>query len=120
MRGRDLSLTIALCASLVVHGLLCWSMISAYAAEERVFITKAQRQSPSTKTVEPDPIFGELKGQGSAPNSWDTAELFSAKLGDQSQAFLSRDPVGPGKKSETKPPKTSCPKGKVAMAKNAA
>src|SRR5690348_12411455 len=97
MRGRDLSLTIALCVSLVVHGLLCWSMISAYAAEERVFITRAQRQIPSTNAFESEPIFGESKGQGAAPNSWEASELFSARLGDQPQAFLSRDPVGPGK-----------------------
>jgi TonB family protein len=100
MRLRDASMTVAMCASLLVHGAIAIGMLRRY-ARDRIYIPAAARPELSSiipvAAGDPDTIFGAADGRGNAANAFDDAGLFAGRLGDQEQAFLSRDPVGPGK-----------------------
>src|SRR5581483_9654315 len=107
MGKRDHTLTIALCASLVAHGLGVRGLIefanrqmgdgyvyqSGYGPgqakdDHAIFVAEA----PPT-----DDDMGERHGTGDAANSIESDKTFQAEEADQVQAFLSRDPEGPGK-----------------------
>ena len=125
MAAAEKAWTIGCCASLVAHAALTWWGLRTYVRETDVGLryaapawqlTKAQEwvdiepvadtlkepEPPRAILPEPPEIirytrFGEAEGKGQAANSAMGEQLLQAMLGQQEQAWLSRDPVGPGR-----------------------
>ena len=100
MTRRDLSLTIALCASLMAHAAL--ALVTFEGARHQlatIWLPGYPRSAAEMIDAEPvDAIrLGELRNEGLAPNSTPGAESLRAKEAPSDQALLSRDPVGPGR-----------------------
>lgn len=53
--------------------------------------------------------FGEANGKGTSINSFNSDKPFQGRLGDQDQAWLSRDPAGPGRMPPVPSPFTGLP-----------
>ena len=100
MRARDLSLTTALCASLVVHAILALVTFEG-ARRQLAHIWLPPFERHTADVIEADPIdavrLGGLKDLGLAPNSSPGEESLRAIEAPNDQALLSRDPVGPGR-----------------------
>ena len=100
MRGRDLSLTIALCASLLAHGLL--ALITFEGARLQMATIRLPgfpRENPDVVEVDPPDTanLGGAANDGFSPNSSPGKETIRAKDAPSDQALLSRDPQGPGR-----------------------
>jgi TonB family protein len=144
-RRRDVSLTVAVCVSLLAHGGVAWTLIEGqvraargriaqppldrtlFAAgpilvgeEERERLAPAMVKTPAEEklpeleeteltplpVVKPEPtmlksVFGESEGAGESANSSEGEDALRAKkAAPEVQAFLSRDPNGPGRVGE--------------------
>ncbi len=100
MTPRDLSLTIALCASLLAHGVL--ALITFEGARRQladIRLAGFPRQPPDMIEVDPPDTarLGGLANDGLAPNASPGDETSRAKDAPADQALLSRDPQGPGR-----------------------
>ncbi len=110
MKRHDLSLTIALCASLAAHALLLRFAADRYAqdlngAQSKVFpapngASKSQSAPPAAnEPAVPLQIlnsdFGDSEGRGIGSNAVDADGPRRALEGDEEQAQLSRDPARP-------------------------
>jgi TonB family protein len=126
-RRSDDTLSIALCASLIVHVAILfaafetgvrelnsqlrrpgWSarekeQIALAAAENALNLPMTEPQHPKP-LPEGDPEWGEAGGKGIALNSAPGDKPLAAPLGPQNQSFASRDPKGP---AEDYPPEPS-------------
>ena len=94
MRRDDVILTVALCASLLFHGLLGMALAWSY-GEQRIYLSGVQREIAAA--VDPDSIFGKADGAGNASNSMRLDREMLGRQAPSVQALLSRDPAGPGK-----------------------
>jgi TonB family protein len=100
MRARDLSLTIALCASLLAHGLL--ALITFEGARLQMATIRLPgfpRENPDVIEVDPPDTanLGGAANDGFSPNASPGKETIRAKDAPSDQALLSRDPQGPGR-----------------------
>jgi TonB family protein len=101
MSRRDLSLTIALCASLLAHGLL--ALITFEGARRQLAAIRLPgypRQSSDTIAAAAPLVgirLGGLSDDGLSPNASPGREGLRAKEAPGDQALLSRDPQGPGR-----------------------
>jgi TonB family protein len=100
MTRRDLSLTIALCASLMAHAAL--ALITFEGARRQLATIRLPGYPRSAAdTIEADPTdairLGGLRNEGLSPNATPGEESSRAKEAPGDQALLSRDPVGPGR-----------------------
>src|SRR5262245_25474703 len=120
MRKRDVSFTIALCASLVVHAGISLTMSESYVREfGRIWLPGFGRASLAEVDVpqmamfrpEDDPRFrlGESDATGTAIDSSAGDQPMLAPQGLQDQPFLSRDPIGPGKIGDPPTESTALP-----------
>jgi TonB family protein len=100
MARRDRSATVALCASLMMHGVLAAALIWVWVSqmdEVKWWPALGGRLADEDPIVMPDRKFGESGGKGEAANALVMeSELFAGRLGTQDQAPLSRDPIGNG------------------------
>jgi TonB family protein len=100
MTRRDLSLTIALCASLLVHGVLALVTFEG-ARRQLASIRIPGYPRPTPDMIEADPIdairLGGATNDGLSPNASPGREISRAKDAPGDQALLSRDPQGPGR-----------------------
>ena len=100
MTRRDLSLTIALCASLLAHGVLALVTFEG-ARRQLASIWLPGYPRTSEDMIEADvPAairLGGLEDKGLSPNASPGEESARAKDAPSDQALLSRDPVGPGR-----------------------
>lgn len=106
MGKRDHTITIALCASLVAHGLGVRGLVEfanrqmgdgyVYQSGYGPGDAKDDRAVSVAQIPATDDDMGERHGTGDAANSIDSDKTFQAQEADQVQAFLSRDPEGPG------------------------
>lgn len=102
--------TIAFCASLTLHAFVALSAIDRYAGE-RIYLpgfdrTRVAAKSTSERILIPLPIpqpdprpdeqLGRRDGSGTAVDDSPGELPLVARKGPQNQAFLSRDPPGPG------------------------
>lgn len=106
MTRRDISLTLALCASLVVHALLLGSMAEVYSlgTGSHIWLPGFPRQPvltalliPSSESEDPWNRLGDSSGTGDSTDSSPGELPMIARQGLQNQAFLSLDPEGPGR-----------------------
>lgn len=104
-RRRDLSWTLAFCASLVLHAGLVWAMLEGYVKSLPALIGDLSRNSQAeVVTNHPAAIFiprspdqmGQSDGQGQGINSVEGDRPMLAPQAQQEQAFISRDPEGAG------------------------
>ncbi|HEV2292928.1 MAG TPA: hypothetical protein VGR35_03680 [Tepidisphaeraceae bacterium] len=103
MTRRDLSLTIALCASLVAHGVLALVTFEGAARQlETVQFPPFPRQpADMMRLAPPDTVkLGGATDGGVASNAAPGEEPLFAKEGSADQARLSRDPRGLGRIGE--------------------
>ena len=108
MKGRDTSITVALCASLALHVLVLAALCEHYA--RRVGSVYMSGFAPPDTTqifAVPDapmpqlkPTLGELSGLGEALDSAAGDEPLRARRALQEQAFLSLDEIGPGERHQ--------------------
>lgn len=99
MRPRDLSLTTALCASLVAHAVLALATLEGAARQSSLIrLPGHPREARELITVDAPRAarLGGLTDLGSAPNASPGDEELRAKAAPGDQALLSRDPRGPG------------------------
>lgn len=96
MRARDVSLTIAFCASLAVHTLLCAWMIEDYIRVGR-HIRLPGYAPDDVLSYNDEFLLGDDLGGGKAVNAASGILPMVARRGEQDQAWLSRDPSGPGR-----------------------
>ncbi len=100
MTRRDLSLTIALCASLLAHGVLALVTFEG-AARQLATIRLPGYPRPSNDVIAaaaPDAVrLGGVTNDGLAPNESPGEENIRATDAPVDQALLSRDPRGPGR-----------------------
>ncbi|HTL29158.1 MAG TPA: TonB family protein [Tepidisphaeraceae bacterium] len=111
MRRRDLSLTVALCASLTVHALLSRALVDRFVAENRqIRLAGAPVESSVTSELVKPAItpptlefdLGDPDAKGTALDSAPGEKPMRARQGDQDQAFGRVDPPGT---HEPAPPK---------------
>ena len=98
MSRRDLSLTIALCASLIAHGLLALiTFEGARLQMASIRLPGFPRESADVITVDPPDTanLGTDTNDGLSPNASPGKETIRAKDAPSDQALLSRDPQGP-------------------------
>ena len=109
-RRPDVSLTFALCASLVLHGLLSLALAEAFVrdagariwlpppAQRAVHVAEADAPMPRFELDEdPRRRLGDAGGTGYAIDESPGQKQLLARQGAQDQPMLSRDPVGPGR-----------------------
>ncbi len=106
-------MTLALCASLAVHGTLATVLWVDAARAERINSSLVHRPAHKDNApiiiIEPDDVFGSDKGRGNAPNSFVSDKTLKAPFASHPQAFLSRDPEGPGRVGNLPTPNTLAP-----------
>ena len=100
MRARDLSLTIALSASLLAHGLL--ALVTFEGARLQMATIRLPgflRETPDLIEADPPDTanLGGAANDGFSPNASPGKETIRAKDAPSDQALLSRDPQGPGR-----------------------
>lgn len=100
MIPRDLSLTIALCASLLAHGVL--ALVTFEGARRQltdVRLPGFPRQAADMIHVDAldTARLGGVANEGLSPNASPGEETIRAKDAPSDQALLSRDPQGPGR-----------------------
>ncbi|HEY7089106.1 MAG TPA: TonB family protein [Tepidisphaeraceae bacterium] len=122
MTRRDISLTIALCASLVMHALLVGSAAEVFSRQGgHIWMPGFPREPILSALLVPledseDPFHrlgGEGKGEALADSPGETAMV--APKANQTQAFLSLDPEGPGRVGD-EPTQSILPLGKPGSA----
>ncbi len=104
MTRRDISLTVALCLSLLLHALLLAGVAEVYArkAGTHILLAGFPRQPISSALLveapDEDPMhrLGGDKGLGESIGASPGELPLLAPHGSQNQPFLSRDPIGPG------------------------
>jgi len=109
-RRADVSLTFALCASLVLHGLLSLALAEAFVRDVggRIWLPPPpQRVQALAEADAPLPRFdlqedprrrlGDAGGTGYAIDESPGENQLLARQGSLDQPMLSRDPVGPGR-----------------------
>jgi TonB family protein len=96
MRRDDVILTVALCASLLFHGLLAVGLAWSY-GKQRIYLPGVEHEGIAIAAVDPDSIFGKADGAGNAANAMDLDREMLGRQAPSVQAFLSKDPAGPGK-----------------------
>lgn len=102
-RPRDVSWTLAFCASLMLHAGLVWLMVEGYVRGLPEMIGELAHASPAVAN-RPDAIFiphmpdqmGQSDGRGDAVNFVEGDTPQQAPQTSQEQAFISRDPQGAG------------------------
>ncbi|HEX2973037.1 MAG TPA: hypothetical protein VHP11_11935, partial [Tepidisphaeraceae bacterium] len=126
MLSREASDRLAFYASVAVHALLLSTLlrqeaaVSVYlpalpmsrAGSERVGLAMQNLLRRPVSDREDDPRwsrFGEPDGKGYAINTSTGEDLLYGREGEQDQAWLSRDPVGPGPMPEEPSPSTALP-----------
>ena len=134
MNGRDHTFTVALIASLIVHVAVALVVAdrALRGAGGTVAATAAATNPPPPPTPDvsyvlpaPPPqrleelLFGEATGAGDALNARRGARPMIGRDGGQTQAFLSRDPIGPGEIVK-EPAMSVLPTGTAASATPAA
>ncbi|MCC7351468.1 MAG: hypothetical protein IT446_12950 [Phycisphaerales bacterium] len=100
-RARDVSWTLAFCASLMLHGGLVWLMVEGYIRSLPALIGELTSPAPAALN-HTDAIFiprtpdrmGQSDGKGEAVNSVEGDTPLQAPQAPQEQAFISRDPEG--------------------------
>jgi len=103
MNRRDLSLTIALCASIIAHGILALATFEISRRQlSDIRLPGFQRQAHNDDVITIDDElsylrFGTTTNTGLSPNASDGDESLRAKEAPSDQALLSRDPRGPGR-----------------------
>jgi TonB family protein len=99
VKRADLTLTIALCASLVVHGAIATGLTAQYARYlSKIYLTGTGRDSiGSSVAVEPEDPFGKERGAGDAIADFKSDRTLMGREGPVPQAFLSRDARGFGR-----------------------
>ena len=100
MSRRDLSLTIALCASLLAHGAL--ALVTFEGARRQMATIRLPgfpRDLPEQIPADPPDTanLGTDTNDGLSPNASPGKETIRAKDAPSDQALLSRDPQGPGR-----------------------
>jgi hypothetical protein len=126
MTRRDISLTIALCASLVLHALLVGSAAELYTHSSggRIWLPGfGPRQQESTLLVQlPPPPIDPMRRLGGDDGGGDAVDaspgelpMVSPKQSSQGQAFMSLDPAGPGRVGD-EPTDSMLPLGKPGSA----
>jgi TonB family protein len=131
MNRRDHTFAIALIVSLVLHAAIVFVVADdalrggggsggvtplgavSVAREAGEDVSYVIRPPPPPRKVED--LFGDAKGVGDALNSRRGDEPLLGRDAGQTQAFLSRDPVGPGK-IEKEPSMSVLPTGSEALA----
>src|SRR5262245_29530651 len=123
MTRRDVSLTIALCASLVLHALLVGSTAELYTRNSVGHIWLpgfGPRETLSTLLVELPPTLDPMQRLGGDDRGGDAVDpspgdvpMVSPQKTTQGQAFMSLDPEGPGKIGDD-PSESVLPIGKPA------
>ena len=108
-RRADVSLTFALCASLVLHGLLSLALAEAFVRDVggRIWLAAPSRGQALAEAEAPLPRFdldedprrrlGDAEGTGYAIDESPGERQLLARQGAVDQPMLSRDPVGPGR-----------------------
>ena len=126
MRSRDSSFSLALAASILLHVAMVFIVadealrrarpgdaVAPPAAATRQAVEYVARTPPPPQKL--DALFGDANGTGDAANARRGEEPMVGREGGQTQAFLSRDPVGSG--SVFKEPSMSVlPTGSVTVA----
>jgi TonB family protein len=98
MRPRDLSLTIALCASLVAHGILALATFEGARRQLAAIRLPGNPRDLIQVDTTPDAVrLGGLVDEGLAPNASPGDDGLRARRAPVDQALLSRDPRGPGR-----------------------
>jgi TonB family protein len=105
MRRRDITLTIALCGSLVLHTLVCVAASERYAHHARIWLAGFSPDETMPESVvdvmqpaqDAKMRLGDPDGEGTAIDSSPGDRQLLAPHGFQDQPFLSTDPVGPGR-----------------------
>ncbi|MGB7157053.1 MAG: TonB family protein [Tepidisphaeraceae bacterium] len=99
--ARDLSLTIALCASIIAHGLLAYATFEISTRQLADIRLPGYPRAAQDDFIEVDqpnsPRLGTMDNSGLAPNASDGKESLRAREAPNDQALLSRDPQGPGR-----------------------
>jgi TonB family protein len=111
MPHRDIAASIGVCASVAVHVGIALLVIMIFVRDfDAAGIhlpplpgNHAARGENPLLVREDDDEFGAAKGRGYAINASPGDEILHARQGHQDQAWLSRDPVGPGKKMPEEP-----------------
>jgi len=97
MRRGDITPTFAFCLSLLVHGGLAVALVRQY-ARTAIFLPGAPREHVEVTVAPPDNSeLGEAIGHGDAPNALQAELPNLGRKAPHAQAFISRDPVGPGR-----------------------
>jgi outer membrane biosynthesis protein TonB len=108
MNRSDVSLTFALCASLVLHAVLSLALAEAYVRDAggRIWLpglgraAAAEAEAPLPRfdfQEDPRRRLGDVAGTGYAIDESPGAQPMRARDGALDQPMLSRDPVGPGR-----------------------
>ena len=121
-RRSDDTLSLALCASLIVHVAILFA-----AFETRVAELSSDLHQPPWSTAErrlaladneapliqppPEDKWGESAGKGFAITSAPGDTPLSAPKGPEDQSFASRDPMGPAKQFPQEPSMSTAPQG---------
>lgn len=128
MNRRDHTFAIALIVSLLLHAAIVFVVadeavrgrgamplsaigVAREAGEEVSYVIRPPPPPPRKL----EDLFGDAKGVGDALNARRGAEPLIGRDAGQTQAFLSRDPVGPGK-IDKEPSMSVLPSGSAAMA----
>ena len=100
MTPRDVSLTTALCLSLLAHGVLAYITFEGARLQMATIRLPGFPREPAD-VIEADPIdtsrLGGESNDGLSPNASPGEETLRAKEAPSDQALLSRDPQGPGR-----------------------
>jgi TonB family protein len=105
MTRRDISLTLALCASLTLHTLLLRAAADIYSRQmNKIWLPGVPRQELVASSAllvdlpdDPAHRLGDSTGKGDSISQSPGETPMQATKGPQNQPFLSLDPAGPGK-----------------------
>ena len=96
MRRRDFSFTLALTASIVVHGWIFSKGIRIFLEENLAIRMDGWRMRPIEVTAKDEEKLGASDGTGDALDASPGETLLQARLSDQTQILGSLDPEGAG------------------------
>jgi outer membrane biosynthesis protein TonB len=115
MRPRDLTFTIALCASLALHGWLVSEGMWRYTLDNLHIYFDGYRDRPVFSTLQEDDQLGAQAGRGDAIDEAPGETLLQARQNDQTQILGSLDPEGFGRMRQDKPSDSVLPTGGSVM-----
>jgi TonB family protein len=97
VRRNDVTLTIALCASLIVHGAVTAALALQYAHHlAQIYAPGSQQRSLAQSAPDPEDPFGKNDGAGNAIADFKSDLVLKGHEAPIPQAFLSRDARGFG------------------------